>query len=155
MARFPSIPGAGAKRIGNPVYWARMDLQHSRYRQQSFAAVQRFNERLQRLRKIQNMVSDDYVDGLVSGQDSLTMKEDDNLADRIEDMQSWATAISENVDIANNGHLSKYATRVKTVAMTAIKLCMKYEVYDDIDSVMYQAKRKMILLNGEDFFFFG
>ena len=155
MARFPSVPGAGAKRIGNPVYWARMDLQNGRYRRPSFAAVQRFNERWQRLGKIQNMVADDYIDGLSSVQDAMTMKEYEKLTERIEDMQGWAAAIGESIDIANNGHLSKYATRIKNVALAAIKLCIKYQVYSDLESVSYDAKGKMILVNGEDFFFLG
>ena len=155
MARFPSVPGAGAKRIGNPVYWARLDLQNGRYRRQSYAAVQRFNERWQRLGKIQNMVGDDYVDGLTSVIDSITEKEFQKLQTQIEDMQAWATAIGESIDAAKNGHLSKYTTRIKNVALTAIKLCIKHHVYDDNQSVEYHAKRKMILLNGEDFFYFG
>ena len=83
------------------------------------------------------------------------MKEYERLMERIEDMQAWATAISDSIDIANNGHLSKYATRVKNVALMAIKLCMKYQVYDDIDSASYDAGRKMIILNEQDFFFLG
>ena len=155
MARFPFVPGAGAKRIRNPVYWARMDLQHGRYRRQSNAAVQRFNERWQRLQKIQNMVADDYVNGLVSVQESLTQKEYDKLVERIRDSQEWADVIEKGIDVAVNADLSKYATSVKNVALMAIKLCIKYNVYDDIDSVSYDAGRKMIILNGEDFFLLG
>ena len=32
MARFPYVPGAGAKRIGNPVYWSRMTIQDANYK---------------------------------------------------------------------------------------------------------------------------
>ena len=35
MARFPKAPGAGAKRIGNPVYWSRMTIQNQRYKKTS------------------------------------------------------------------------------------------------------------------------
>ena len=153
MARFPSVPGAGAKRIRNPVYWARMELQSGPYNRQSYNAVQRFNERWGRLQKIQNMVVNDFVHELASVQDSLTTKEYDKLMERIEDMQGWADAISESIDIATNAHLSKYATRVKNVALMAMKLCGKYQVYGDIDSVSYDAKRKMIVLNEQDFYY--
>ena len=38
MARFPKVPGAGAKRIGNPVYWSRMTIQNERYKKTSGSA---------------------------------------------------------------------------------------------------------------------
>ena len=101
------------------------------------------------------MVSDNFVDELASINDSLTKKENDTLVERLEEMRAWVEAISEDIDIATNAHLSKYATRIKSVALMAIKLCRKYEVYNDVDSVSYDAKRKMILLNEDDLYFLG
>jgi hypothetical protein len=34
--------------------------------------------------------------------------------------------------------------------MIAITLCKKYNIYSDIQSVTYDASRKMIILNGQD-----
>lgn len=155
MARFPSVPGAGAKRISNPVYWARMELQNTRYKRQSYSGIQRFNERWERLGKIQNIVSDDYIDTLQPVINSITEKEWERLTNYIDDMKDWELAISNDIEIASYSHLSKLATRLKKVALTAIKLCKKYKVYGDIHTVSYDAKEKMIILNGQDFFFFG
>ena len=141
--------------IRNPGYWVRVDLRSGQRRRQSYESIQKFNERWARLQRIQDLVSDNFVDELASINDSLTKKENDTLVERLEEMRAWVEAISEDIDIATNAHLSKYATRIKSVALMAIKLCRKYEVYNDVDSVSYDAKRKMILLNEDDLYFLG
>ena len=53
MARFPYVPGAGAKRIGNPVYWSRMTIQDANYKKKrksnNVNAVTLWNERYKHL----------------------------------------------------------------------------------------------------------
>ena len=131
--------------VRNPVYWARMDLRNGQRRRQSYNSIQKFNERWARLQRIQNLVSNDFVDELLSENDSLTEKEYDTLIGRIEEMRAWVEAISDGIDIATNAHLSKYATHIKNVALMAIKLCRKYEQ----DAVVYlgpEAKGDAVLL---------
>ncbi len=152
MARFPKVPGAGPKSMNNPVYWTRMHLQNERYRAQSQAAVERFNERWNRLTDIQNKVANAFVDEVI---EDINAKELEKLMSHINEMQFWNKEINENIDIAKNSHLSKYATRIKNVALMSIKLCKKYKKYSDIETVEYIAKEKMLYLNGEEFYYFG
>ena len=129
-----------------------MHLKNERYRAQSHAAVERFNERLIRLRNIQNIIAAEFVDEVI---EELHGKEAEKLMSLIDEMQYWNNAIEENIKIANNSHLSKYATRIKNIALYSIKLCKKYNKYADIDTIKYVAKEKMIYLNGNEHFYLG
>ena len=60
MARFPYVPGAGAKNIGNPVYWSRMTIQNERYRQKSQNAVTLWNERYKAIWHYYDIYMDRY-----------------------------------------------------------------------------------------------
>ena len=133
-------------------YWVKTHLRNERRRTQSYAAVEKFNERLNRIRSIQNDISDKFVDKVIS---ELNDQDLDRLMLAINDMQFWNNYIDENVDIANNSDLSMYATRVKKTGILAIKLCKKYGKYSDIDSVDYLAKEKEIQLNGKSIYYLG
>lgn len=152
MARFPKVPGAGAKSINNPVYWSRMHLQNQRYASRSQAAIDKLNERWFRLVEIQNIMAKDFVDEVIEDLDGNDAGE---LLSLIDDMQFWNKDINEKIHLANNSHLSKYATCIKKVALLSIKLCMKYGAYSDIESVRYDAKEKMIYLNNDSLYYLG
>lgn len=152
MSRFSKVPGAGVKAIKNPVYWSRMQIQNQRYKAQSQALVERFNERWHRLGDIQNKIANDFVDEII---EDLRGKELDKLMLYIDEMQSWVEFIEGNIDTVNNSHLSKYATRIKNVGIFSMKMCKKYEKYSDISTVEYNAKEKMIYMDNESFYYFG
>ena len=152
MARFPKVPGAGAKAINNPVYWSRMHLQNERYRAMSRNAVERFNERWHRLIKIQNEIAEDYSDAVIN---RMNERDTDKLLDLINEMQFWNKEIDENIDIANNSHLSKYATRIKNFSLHAIKMCIKYNVFSNVEFVTFDAKKKILSIDDEVFYHFA
>lgn len=133
-------------------YWVKTHLRIERRRMQSYVATERFNERLNRIRDIQNDISEQFVDEVIDDLNSSDLKK---LMAVIDDMQSWKNDINENIDIAKNSDLSKYATRVKKTGVLAIKLCKKYAKYSDIDSVEYIAKEKEIHLNGKCIYYLG
>jgi len=152
MARFPKVPGAGPKQMGNPVYWTRMELQNRRYAATTRAAAERFNERWKRLGRIQNMIAEDFVDEII---EDLEGREAVKLSSLIDDMQSWNREIDRNIDLAKNADLSKYATRIKKVGLFAIGLCKNHGKYTDIEDFFYDTKEKMMYINGEAFYYLG
>ena len=91
-------------------YWVKTHLRIERRRMQSYVATERFNERLNRIRDIQNDISEQFVDEVFDDLNSSDLKK---LMAAIDDMQSWKNDINENVEIAKNSDLSKYATRVQ------------------------------------------
>jgi len=135
-----------------PLYWVKMHLKNERSRAQSHAAIERFNERLVRLRNIQNIIATEFVDEVI---EELHGKEAQKILSYIDEMQFWNNEIEENIEIANNSYLSKYATRIKNVALYSIKLCKKYNKYTDIETIEYIAKEKMIYLNGNEYYYLG
>ena len=56
----------------------------------------------------------------------------------------------DHVTEINEQHLKNYAVAVRKVAIGAMKLCQKYGIYSDIQTVTYDSRRKMIMLNGND-----
>ncbi|MBL7004565.1 MAG: hypothetical protein ISR69_11120 [Gammaproteobacteria bacterium] len=150
MSRFPKVPGTGAKAIRNPVYWSRMQIQNQRYKMQSQAAVEKFNERWDRLGDIRNKILKNFIDGL-----TVNEAEYKKLNSLVESMNYLNDSINQNINDSNNSHLSKYATAIKRVAMLSIKLCIKYRIYSDINAIEYNAKEKVVYVNNEEFYYFG
>ena len=70
-------------------------------------------------------------------------------------MDDWRDEINSHINDARQNHLSRYATAIKKVAMKSMKLCQKYQVYSDIDSVEYVASEKAIYLNGKKHYTFN
>ena len=157
MARFPKVPGAGAKAINNPVYWSRMHLQNQRYRARSRQAVERFNERKTRLFNIQNDVGKNIADAMIDlgVTEKWTEKEDEKWSDLIGKMKYWEEWCETNIEICTQGDLNKKATSLKNFVMYLLKLAIKYEAFSNVNSATYDAKRKMIVIDGEDYYYFG
>ena len=129
-----------------------MDIQDLLYRgameqERSNDAVGQFNERRQRLGNIHDDITE--VLGNLNGDDY------DALMPHIEEVLTWQKEINENLDQAQDKHLSEYATHLKNTAMLAIELCKKYEIYGDIKSFEYIEQIQLLKLNGVAFYFFG
>jgi len=114
------------------------------------ARIDYFNWRWDKLVHIQMLIAQDFIDPLAAVASQLKACEEEQLAEYIEDMMAWHSSIAQHINDARQNHLSRYATACKKTAMTAIRLCKKYGVYTDIESVEYDAERKMIILNGQD-----
>lgn len=117
--------------------------------------IDRFNEKWKRLNAIAEEVREHCVLPLVLMSADLNGKELDKLQDHWNDVVDWSSAIANDIDGAQLRHLSQYATAIKRVTLYAVKLCQKYSVLNDIESVRYNAASKSILINEEDFFYLG
>lgn len=152
MSRWGKVPGGGVKGKTNGIYWVRNCNQNNQYKAMSQGATERWNERWNRLSNIQNIVAKDFIDSIW---DELSDKEYDKMDSLVDDMQFHVKLIDDNIDNATQGDLSKYATRVKNAAMFAINMAIKYSVYNNISSVEYTAKEKMIYLDHEEYLYLG
>jgi hypothetical protein len=152
MSRWGAVPGGGVKGKTNPIYWIRRSNQDAGYRNMSNSATERWNERWSRLGDIQNILAESFIDAVW---DDLTDKEYEKMDKLVTDMQLHVSKISCNMEGARQGDLSKYATRIKNAGVFAIKMCIKYEVYNNIESVEYNTKEKMIYLDSTEYLYLG
>ena len=134
-----------------------MDMQDFLYRgameqERSNNTVEQFNERWQRLGNIHDDIAEKFIDEVLG---NLNGDDYDALMPHIEEVLTWQKKINQNLDQAQEKHLSEYATHLKNTAMLAIELCKKYEIYGDIKSFEYIEQSQILKLNGEDFYFFG
>jgi len=120
--------------------------------ERSNAAIERFNERWERLGNIQVDISEKFINNLLS---KLNGKDHDELMPHIEEVLTWQKTINDNLENAKDKHLSEYAKHLKNTAMLAIRLCKRHEIYNDIESFKYIEQKHMLKLNGDDFYFFG
>jgi len=87
--------------------------------------------------------------------EQLSEKDKLELTPLIEKMETLKKHISEHIKTAEARDLHQYTFCLKEAAMLALKLCKKYKVGIDIKSFSYNAKTRMIELNGEDLYFLG
>ena len=114
-----------------------------------------FNERWNRLVEIQGQLIDTFLCPMLSISDQMVVLEILELKRCLRVMCSWYATIAKDLDNANQHHLSRYAASIAKAAITAIRLCAKYDVCDDIRYVDYVSRREMIVLNGGDLWFLG
>ena len=152
MARFPSVPGAGAKKIGNPVYWSRMTIQNQRYRQKSENAVQKsenavalWNERYKLIFHWYDLLWDDELEKV---KDFLNQDEEDKFGDLNYAFVVMGDEINENPYL-DNSQLNKLKTRLKNLILFILKMCIKYEIYDDLRTVVFDTKVKAFIINND------
>jgi len=117
--------------------------------------VDQFNEKWKRLNQIRGLVLEHFVHPLDGYIDVMTEKENEKRIENLKQMDTWMQIISSDINNVPFSELSKYATRIKRSALHATKLCQKYKAMDDISSVEYVSYRKMIVINEQDFFYFG
>ena len=117
--------------------------------------IRKFNERWKRLTTIHEYLLNDFVRPLDSASERLTVSEYSKFVEYLEEVSSWNNAISSSIDDANQNHLTRYSTSIRKLAMKAIRLCQKYDVYGDIEAIEYVAKQKTIVFNGEALYYIG
>ena len=117
MARFPKVPGAGAKNIGNPVYWSRMTIQNQRYRQRSENAVELWNTRYKALWQYYDIIWDDELEKV---RDFLTDAENEKLGDLNHAFKIMDKEIADNPNL-DNAQLNKLKTRLKNFILFILK----------------------------------
>jgi len=120
--------------------------------EQSNDAIESFNTRWQRLCEIQDDLEERFVDVLLA---EVSDDESELLDLCVDKALSWQQDINERLDIAEDKHLTEYASHLQKTALTALKLCKKYKVYNDIKSFCYDANERMIKLNDKDLYFLG
>jgi hypothetical protein len=146
MARFPSVPGAGAKRIGNPVYWTRMALQNQRYKKTSQDAEALWHHRHKEIWKYYDIIWDDELEKV---REFFSEKEEEKFGDLNHAFKSMDQEISDHPYL-DNGLLNKLKTRIKNLIHFLLKMCVKYEIYNDLHSVKFDSKLKAFVLNGDE-----
>jgi len=125
-----------------------------RYEQRQKARINRFNSRWHKLRSIHNSVIEDFVHPLEPVLKERSVNEYIKLSEYIRDMTDWHDEINSHINDATQNNLSRYATAIKKVAIKSMKLCKKYEVYSDIESIEYIAKEKTLYMNGRKHYTF-
>ena len=145
MARFPKAPGAGAKRIGNPVYWSRMTIQNQRYRQTSENAKALWQERYNHLWLVYDQIWDDELAKVEPVWDN---DDYEKFLDLNHKFKSIGDEINENPYL-DNGQLNKLKTAGKNLFMHILKKCAEYQIFSDLDSVHYSSEDKAIYMDDD------
>ena len=114
-----------------------------------------FDGRWNRLVDVRNLIARDYFDELCEQEVTVTDNELTKIYSSINKMNEIHQYVDNNIEEATTNDLNRYATSIKNFALEAIKQCAKYNVISDIDSVSYDADRKIIQINNEDFYFLG
>ena len=145
MARFPKAPGAGAKRIGNPVYWSRMTIQNQRYKKTSDDAKELWQERYKHLW----MVYDEIWEGeLQLVNQHWDEWDEEEFLDLNEKFKSIGDEINENPYL-DNGQLNRLKTAGKKLFLHVLEKCVEYEVFHDLESVHYCSVEKAIFMDDD------
>jgi hypothetical protein len=118
------------------------------------ARIEYFNWRWHKLVNIHQLVVNDFLKPLQPVSANMSATEYAKLTQYTRRMDYWHEEINQNINQATQKHLSQYATSIKNVAMTSMKLCKKYGVYSDIESLEYVSTEKTIYLNGEQHYTF-
>jgi hypothetical protein len=145
--------GAKPRGMKNPVYWVGQHLQQQRRINLRANSVERFNEKWHRLEGVELRVREFFLDPLSSYEADI--KKVQKLKDSIAGMDMIHSHIVNNINTCSFSELSKYATSIKTFSMLVIKLCADLGVYTDLRSVKYDAGRKVIMIDGDDYYFIG
>jgi len=119
------------------------------------ARIENFNSRWEHLTEIHRLTTKDFIEPLEPYASNMKSTEYLKFQELINDMNEWYNEINSNINQAKQSHLSRYATSIKKVAIRSIKLCKKYKVYPDIESVNYVASEKALYLNGNKHYTFG
>tara|TARA_B100000902_G_scaffold236396_1_gene223968 strand:+ start:92 stop:556 length:465 start_codon:yes stop_codon:yes gene_type:complete len=146
MARFPFVPGAGAKRIGNPVYWSRMTLQNQRYKKTSQDAEALWHNRYKAIWKYYDIIWEDELEKV---REFFSEKEEEKFGDLNHAFKTMDQEISDHPYL-DNGLLNKLKTRIKNLILFLLKMSAKYEIYNDLHSVKFDSKLKAFVLNGDE-----
>tara|TARA_B100000497_G_C7600518_1_gene360865 strand:+ start:214 stop:678 length:465 start_codon:yes stop_codon:yes gene_type:complete len=143
MARFPSVPGAGPKRIGNPVYWSRMVIQNERYKQTSQNATDAWHEKYNLLFHWYDVIWEDELEQV---KDFFNENEHEKFGCLNEAFKEMDNEIEENPHL-DNSQLNKLKTRLKNLILFILKMCSKYQVYSDFESVKFDNNIKAFIIN--------
>ena len=146
MARFPFVPGAGAKRIGNPVYWSRMTLQNDRYKKTSTDAVALWNSRYRHLWAVYDETWDYELQKVGPIWSDIDDKNFGKLNDKF---ISIGNDINANPCL-DNGQLNRLKTALKNIVIFILKKCIEYEIFNNLDSVNYCSKNKAIIVDNKN-----
>ena len=126
----------------------------NRYARREKARIEYFNWRWNKLRNIHQLLVKDMLQPLEPFLNKMSSNEYIKLKEYIQDMDDWRDEINSHINDATQNHLSRYATAIKKVAMKSMKLCKKYRVYSDIQSIEYVASEKALYLNGKKHYTF-
>lgn len=135
------------------IFWklARGVISGHRKMQRDNQKVAELNEKWDRLNQCLIALDSDFLQPLFED-DPLSIAEHDRLVSDIEKAVDWKEAINANVEHVGRRELSQYATSIKSLTF---KLCKKYSVFSDIESVRYNTATKTVLLNDQPLFYLG
>lgn len=143
--------GAKPRAISNPLYWINLHRQD----QKKVSAVDRFNERWNRLNFNYDKIHEHFISPLVDKVSQAKEKDVEKLIKLFENTNKVKADIISDIHTCRTSELSKYATCIKNLALCAIPLAAEIGIYKGIHQVEYDSKLKSILVNGEEFYFLG
>ncbi len=115
------------------------------------ARIQRFDQSRGQVGTVHTLVTCDFALPLhQKASDRMTAKEVQKINELANNANYHGQFLLDHVAEVNEQHLKNYAVAVRKLAIVAMKLCQKYCIYSDIQSVTYDSRRKMIMLNGND-----
>lgn len=145
--------GSRPRGVNNPIYWVTRFRQEEIRRDRQQTSIDKFNEKWHRLIDVHESIIKHFLKPL---KDQLI---DEQIADKLiayaNDAVVLRESIKSNINTCYASELSKYATALKKLALLAVKVCTKLQLYDDTENVTYNAPSKSILLNESVLFFLG
>jgi hypothetical protein len=145
--------GAHPRSMNSGLYWVGRHLQSQRRIQAQNSSIDKFNEKWRRLQDIYEKVLDHFVRPLQDKE--ISRKEFEALNSANEAARALREHVRRNINDCGANDLSKYATQVKKLALTSMRICADLGVYTDIEEVSYSAVTKSIMLNGQQFYYLG
>ena len=139
--------------------WLEAERAQERARNRNERAV-RFNERWKRLKCIHESIKKDFVTKVEAYYHEWWANHERRappnryyqLFSDVQGMDWNRDQIAGDIEAATWGELSQYAVEIKKTAMKAIKLCIETKIRPDIRTVEYDAKRKVVRINGRDLY---
>jgi hypothetical protein len=110
---------------------------------------------MERLERIHNTMLLNYRDLINRVQSSLRQNECQQLIKCRDEAEDWRRTIRSDLQYMMQGNISKYATRVRTLALKTLKLSQKYGIDPNIRSVQYDSPSKMLRINDKNTYFMG
>jgi hypothetical protein len=145
--------GSRPRAKSSGIYWVNRHLESQRRIASHNDAIARFNERWKRLQNIYEDVLSQFVKPLQEYE--VTAKEFQSLAKYNETARALRQEIARDINNSSQAALSKYATQIKALAMTAIPICHAKGIYNNIGDAQYSVKDRAISFDGSAIYFFG
>ena len=111
--------------------------------------------RMDRIEQTHNTIINNFIVLLLNDKPVITPSEYQRLIFLRKEAESWRSTIRSDKKYVMQGNITIYTTKVKNLAMKTLTLCQKYKLGNGINSVKYDTKSKMLLINNKGVSYFG